>query len=116
MGKSLRSKQASIAMHERLLALAAHALAEAEGKKEPEDVWNGPIAQASQWKPCSDQQVLSPPALFPKETSGYILVSANGGLNQQRVAVCNAVAVARLLNATLVIPKFLVSNVWNDNR
>ncbi|KAJ7300266.1 hypothetical protein O6H91_Y026500 [Diphasiastrum complanatum] len=87
MGKSLRSKQASIAMHERLLALAAHALAEAEGKKEPEDVWNGPIAQASQWKPCSDQQVLSPPALFPKETSGYILVSANGGLNQQRVAV-----------------------------
>ncbi|KAJ7300268.1 hypothetical protein O6H91_Y026500 [Diphasiastrum complanatum] len=115
MGKSLRSKQASIAMHERLLALAAHALAEAEGKKEPEDVWNGPIAQASQWKPCSDQQVLSPPALFPKETSGYILVSANGGLNQQRVAVCNAVAVARLLNATLVIPKFLVSNVWNDN-
>lgn len=42
------------------------------------------------------------------------MISANGGLNQQRVAVCNAVAVASLLNATLVIPKFLYSNVWRD--
>ncbi|XP_051124927.1 O-fucosyltransferase 8 isoform X3 [Andrographis paniculata] len=46
--------------------------------------------------------------------TGFIMVSANGGLNQQRVAVCNAVAVAYLLNATLVIPKFLYSNVWKD--
>ncbi|KAG6480373.1 hypothetical protein ZIOFF_063873 [Zingiber officinale] len=46
--------------------------------------------------------------------SGYILVSANGGLNQQRVAVCNAVAVAALLNAYLVIPNFLYSSVWKD--
>nr|GEZ59023.1 O-fucosyltransferase 8 isoform X2 [Tanacetum cinerariifolium] len=28
--------------------------------------------------------------------------------------VCNAVAVASLLNATLVIPRFLFSNVWKD--
>ncbi|XP_044497059.1 O-fucosyltransferase 8-like isoform X2 [Mangifera indica] len=42
------------------------------------------------------------------------MVSANGGLNQQRVAICNAVAVASLLNATLVLPRFLYSNVWKD--
>ncbi|CAN6443702.1 unnamed protein product [Victoria cruziana] len=42
------------------------------------------------------------------------MVSANGGLNQQRVAVCNAVAVASLLNATLVLPRFLYSTVWKD--
>ncbi|KAI3717200.1 hypothetical protein L1987_68661 [Smallanthus sonchifolius] len=30
------------------------------------------------------------------------------------VEVCNAVAVASLLNATLVIPRFLFSNVWKD--
>lgn len=46
--------------------------------------------------------------------NGYIMVSANGGINQQRVAVCNAVAVARLLNATLVLPHFLFSSVWKD--
>ncbi|KAL4337715.1 hypothetical protein AHAS_Ahas12G0137900 [Arachis hypogaea] len=28
--------------------------------------------------------------------------------------ICDGVAVASLLNATLVIPKFLYSNVWND--
>ncbi|KAK4858003.1 hypothetical protein QYF36_009490 [Acer negundo] len=50
----------------------------------------------------------------PDESNGYILVSANGGLNQQRVAICNAVAVASLLNATLVLPRFLYSNVWKD--
>lgn len=42
------------------------------------------------------------------------MVSANGGLNQQRVAICNAVALASLLNATLVLPTFLYSNVWKD--
>jgi len=28
--------------------------------------------------------------------------------------ICNAVTISRLLNATLVIPKFLYSNVWLD--
>lgn len=30
--------------------------------------------------------------------------------------VCNAVVVARLLNSTLVIPKFMYSSVWRDTR
>ena len=30
--------------------------------------------------------------------------------------ICNAVTISRLLNATLVIPKFLYSNVWLDKR
>lgn len=30
--------------------------------------------------------------------------------------ICNAVAVAALLNATLVLPRFLYSNVWKDPR
>ncbi|GFP89617.1 uncharacterized protein at1g04910 [Phtheirospermum japonicum] len=63
------------------------------------------------WKPCADKKGR---AGTMNNHTGYILVSANGGLNQQRVAVCNAVAVASLLNATLVIPKFLYSNVWKD--
>ncbi|GJM98226.1 hypothetical protein PR202_ga15215 [Eleusine coracana subsp. coracana] len=49
-----------------------------------------------------------------KNNNGFILISANGGLNQQRVAVCNAVVVAALLNATLVLPRFLYSSVWKD--
>ncbi|KAG6435961.1 hypothetical protein SASPL_100842 [Salvia splendens] len=44
----------------------------------------------------------------------YLVIEANGGLNQQRSSICNAVAVAGLLNATLVIPHFDVHNVWKD--
>ncbi|KAJ4700618.1 O-fucosyltransferase family protein [Melia azedarach] len=46
--------------------------------------------------------------------SGYLIVEANGGLNQQRSAICNAVAVAGLLNAILVIPRFEFNSVWKD--
>uniref|UniRef100_A0A5B7AFA2 O-fucosyltransferase family protein n=1 Tax=Davidia involucrata TaxID=16924 RepID=A0A5B7AFA2_DAVIN len=44
----------------------------------------------------------------------YLIVEANGGLNQQRSSICNAVAVARLLDAILVIPHFEFHNVWRD--
>lgn len=45
----------------------------------------------------------------------YLMVEANGGLNQQRSSICNAVAVAGLLNATLVIPQFEFHSVWKDS-
>uniref|UniRef100_A0A2P2QQZ4 O-fucosyltransferase family protein n=1 Tax=Rhizophora mucronata TaxID=61149 RepID=A0A2P2QQZ4_RHIMU len=49
-------------------------------------------------------------------SSGYLIVEANGGLNQQRSAICNAVAIAGLLNAVLVIPYFEFNSVWRDPR
>ncbi|CAK9273231.1 unnamed protein product [Sphagnum jensenii] len=48
------------------------------------------------------------------ESNGYILVEANGGLNQQRSTICNAVAVAKLMNSTLIIPHFHFNSVWKD--
>ncbi|KAL9236591.1 hypothetical protein vseg_011240 [Gypsophila vaccaria] len=94
----------------RLLKLAAHALAEGQNKPEPKGLWEEPYALASNWKPCAEERDWEP----SEGNNGYIMVTANGGLNQQRVAVCNAVAVARLLNATLVLPKFMYSSVWRD--
>ncbi|KAA3483102.1 GDP-fucose protein O-fucosyltransferase [Gossypium australe] len=41
-------------------------------------------------------------------------VEANGGLNQQRTSICNAVAVAGYLNATLLIPNFHFHSIWRD--
>ncbi|XP_054785595.1 O-fucosyltransferase 15-like isoform X2 [Prosopis cineraria] len=106
--KTRKGKKPQKGNFERLLALAAHALA--ENKREPKDLWQEPFAPASAWRPCADQRNWEP----SEGNNGYILVTANGGINQQRVAVCNAVVVARLLNSTLAVPKFMFSSVWRD--
>uniref|UniRef100_A0A453R874 O-fucosyltransferase family protein n=1 Tax=Aegilops tauschii subsp. strangulata TaxID=200361 RepID=A0A453R874_AEGTS len=110
-----KGKRPHPVMLTRLLALAAHALAEVDNRPEPKDLWKEPI-NATLWKPCSDQRdwEASGNISSSEGTNGYIIISANGGINQQRVAICNAVTISRLLNATLVIPKFLYSNVWLD--
>ncbi|PRQ28363.1 putative GDP-fucose protein O-fucosyltransferase [Rosa chinensis] len=51
--------------------------------------------------------------------NGYLMVTANGGMNQQPVAVsdglhCNIVVIAQLLNATLVVPKYLYSSIYME--
>eukprot|EP00249_Psilotum_nudum_P003058 c16374_g2_i1 orf=1-1251(-) len=75
-----------------------------------EAAWHHP-KEGEYWKPCITQtRVLK----GLQESNGFMIVEANGGLNQQRSSICNAVAVAGLLNATLVIPKFHLNSVWQD--
>ncbi|KAG6778882.1 hypothetical protein POTOM_015231 [Populus tomentosa] len=95
-------EERSVPMYGRLQNLSYSALAEEPRK-------------ASLWKPCGDRKD-GEKLGQPDKNNGYIMVSANGGLNQQRVAICNAIALASLLNATLVLPRFLYSNVWKDPR
>ncbi|KAJ8773375.1 hypothetical protein K2173_028552 [Erythroxylum novogranatense] len=67
-------------------------------------------------RPCSNSTYKPnfPIVTEPSGHIGYLLVEANGGLNQQRSAICNAVAVAGLLNTVLVIPYFDLNSVWMD--
>ncbi|CAK9158450.1 unnamed protein product [Ilex paraguariensis] len=52
---------------------------------------------------------------LPAERNGYIRVDCYGGLNQMRRDLCDGVGIARLLNATLVLPKFEVAAYWNES-
>nr|TKW21797.1 hypothetical protein SEVIR_4G144600v2 [Setaria viridis] len=109
-------------MHGRLLQMATSAVTKNGSESEDFAQWEEPYKQARKWTPCAAKHSLADEVLTlelgqaePDEiNNGFILISANGGLNQQRVAVCNAVVVAALLNATLVLPRFLYSSVWKD--
>ncbi|TQD82308.1 hypothetical protein C1H46_032152 [Malus baccata] len=109
----IMKEKSPVHMYDQLLKVAKDAIAEKEFKPESSTLWEEPYKQVAAWKPCADRKVSASLGRY-KKSNGYIIVSANGGLNQQRVAICNAVAVASLLNATLVLPRFLYSNVWND--
>ncbi|KAK9163913.1 hypothetical protein Syun_004815 [Stephania yunnanensis] len=72
------------------------------------------------WKPPSNRDFtpcVEPNSSYlpPAESRGYLLVHANGGLNQMRAGISDMVAVARIINATLVIPELDKQSFWQDS-
>ncbi|KAG6553813.1 hypothetical protein Mapa_004730 [Marchantia paleacea] len=77
---------------------------------EPEDLWYPPDYHG--WKKCPTP--LKSSSTLPEKSEGYLQVFLDGGLNQQRMGICDAVVIAKILNATLVLPHFDINPVWRD--
>ncbi|KAK1318438.1 Uncharacterized protein QJS10_CPB04g01564 [Acorus calamus] len=83
--------------------------------KEEPSLWENPYSATTSWKPCAERRDNGISDLPPEnETNGYIFIHAEGGLNQQRIAICNAVAVAKIMNSTLILPVLKQDQIWKD--
>ncbi|XP_068637275.1 O-fucosyltransferase 20-like [Aristolochia californica] len=49
-----------------------------------------------------------------RERTRYLMVVVSGGLNQQRNQIVDAVVIARILGAALVVPVLQVNVIWGD--
>ncbi|KAK8552545.1 hypothetical protein V6N13_120938 [Hibiscus sabdariffa] len=71
------------------------------------------------WKPPEDRgfvPCIQPSSNYraPDQSGGYLVVRTNGGLNQMRTGICDMVAIARIINATLVVPELDKRSFWQD--
>ncbi|KAJ0576905.1 putative GDP-fucose protein O-fucosyltransferase [Helianthus annuus] len=63
---------------------------------------------------CSNASSQFPKAQSITRPNRYLLIATSGGLNQQRTGITDAVVAARILNATLVVPKLDKKSFWKD--
>ncbi|CAH8392914.1 unnamed protein product [Eruca vesicaria subsp. sativa] len=82
-------------------------------RREPINVWKSKYSKF--FYGCSERRRNFPPAVQEHSSNGYLLIAASGGLNQQRTGITDAVVVARILNATLVVPELDHHSYWKDD-
>ncbi|KAL9321882.1 hypothetical protein ACSQ67_009935 [Phaseolus vulgaris] len=87
---------------------------EGDGDVEKSEFWQQPDGLG--YKPC-----LSFSRDYRRATDGvlkdrrrYLMVVVSGGLNQQRNQIVDAVVIARILGAALVVPILQVNVIWGD--
>ncbi|KMZ58410.1 Peptide-O-fucosyltransferase [Zostera marina] len=76
------------------------------------NIWNSETSKY--YHGCSKRRPHLRSAVSESKSNGYLLIATSGGLNQQRIGITDAVVVARILNATLIIPELDHRSFWKD--
>ncbi|KAI3745581.1 hypothetical protein L6452_07981 [Arctium lappa] len=68
------------------------------------------------YRPCLDfsQDYKKSSVEILKDRTKYLVVVVSGGINQQRNQIVDAVVIARILGAALVVPILQVNVIWGD--
>ncbi|KAJ8775204.1 hypothetical protein K2173_020208 [Erythroxylum novogranatense] len=82
-------------------------------RREAIDIWKSKYSELLYG--CSERGRSFAPAVREQSSNGYLLIAASGGLNQERTGITDAVVVARILNATLVVPELDHHSYWKDD-
>ncbi|XP_021281191.1 uncharacterized protein At1g04910 [Herrania umbratica] len=84
-----------------------HSHSESEFWKQPDGMGYRPcLAFSAEYRRAGEAIV--------KNRSKYLLVVVSGGINQQRNQIVDAVVIARILGAALVVPILQVNVIWGD--
>ncbi|KAL2346187.1 hypothetical protein Fmac_000187 [Flemingia macrophylla] len=84
-----------------------------DGGKLGHDVWSS--RHSEHFYGCSNSSSKFQNAQVITQSNRYLLIATSGGLNQQRTGITDAVVAARILNATLVVPKLDQRSFWKDS-
>lgn len=98
-----------------MVPLPAHGVA-ADLSDEEREFWKQPDGEG--YRPCLDFSIeyRKASAKISKEKRRFLMVMVSGGLNQQRNQIADAVVIARILEAALVVPVLKVNLIWKDER
>lgn len=83
---------------------------------EEAEFWSQPDGEG--YRPCLDFsiQYRKASSKISQEKQRFLVAVVSGGLNQQKNQIVDAVVIARILEAALVLPVLAVNQIWKDER
>ncbi|XP_047313942.1 O-fucosyltransferase 20-like [Impatiens glandulifera] len=77
--------------------------------------WKQPDGKG--YRPCLDfsREYRKASSEIVKDRKKYLMIVVSGGMNQQRNQIVDAVVIARIIGATLVVPTLQVNVIWGDD-
>ncbi|KAG6633280.1 O-fucosyltransferase 37-like [Carya illinoinensis] len=97
-----------------MVPLPAHGIVGSNVSEEEREFWRQPDGEG--YRPCLDFSIgyRKASVRITEEKRRFLTVAVSGGLNQQRNGIVDAVVIARILEAALVVPVLVVNQIWRD--